>query len=103
MTQSEHEVGALEEAVQLPAELTIAQSGEFYQQFEALIEQGNDIVLDCAAVTRIDTAFIQLLYQVQRALAETSHRLQWVNASEAVSRSVELLGMSKQLNLAEAG
>lgn len=103
MTQTEHESGVQEGAVQLPAELTIAQSGEFYQKFAALIEQGEDITLDSGAVTRIDAAFIQLLFRVQRTLAETSHGLRWVNTSEAVSRSVALLGMSKQLNLAEAG
>ncbi|VAW80360.1 hypothetical protein MNBD_GAMMA15-1402 [hydrothermal vent metagenome] len=103
MTQSEHENGTHEDAVQLPAELTIAQSGEFYQKFETLIEQGKNITLDAGVVTRIDTAFIQLLFQVQRTLAETSHGLQWVNTSETIRRSVELLGMSEQLNLAEAG
>lgn len=98
MTQPEHEDGT----VAFPAELTIAQTAEFYPQFAQLIEKGGDIILDGAAVTRIDAAFIQLLYQVQRTLAETSHRLQWVNPSEAVSRSVELLGMSEHLVLTEA-
>ncbi len=102
MTQSEHEAGKREDAVQLPAELTIAQSGEFYQKFEELIEEGSDIILDGAAVTRIDTAFIQLLYQVQRTLADSSHCLQWVNPGKAIIRSVELLGMSEQLALTEA-
>ncbi len=102
MTQSEHEASTSDGAVEFPAELTIAQTAEFYPQFAHLIDKGGDIVLDSSAVTRIDTAFIQLLYQVQRTLAETSHCLQWVNPSEAVSRSVELLGMSEHLALTEA-
>ncbi len=100
MTQTEHEDS--DKVVQLPAELTIAQSGEFYLKFESLIEQGIDITLDGGAVTRIDAAFIQLLFQVQRTLEEAGHELKWVNPSDAVSRSVELLGMREQLNLAEA-
>jgi len=102
MTQPEHQDGACDETVQLPAEPTIAQAGEFYLQLGERIEKGTDIVLDGVAVTRIDTAFIQLLFQVQRTLAETSHRIQWVNPSEAIRHSVGLLGMSEQLELAEA-
>jgi anti-anti-sigma regulatory factor len=102
MTQTEHEVDTAVEAIQLPEELTIAQSNEFHHRFKELIEKGTDIVLDGAAVTRIDTAFIQLLYQVQRTLAEAGNRLQWANTSEAICRSVELLGMSEHLALTEA-
>ena len=102
MTQPEHQDGACDETIHLPAELTIAQAGEFYLQLGERIEKGRDIVLDGVAVTRIDTAFIQLLFQVQRTLAETSHCIQWVNPSEAIRHSVGLLGMSEQLELAEA-
>lgn len=102
MTKLDKEASLQEEAIQLPGELTIARSGEFYQRFTELMEQGRDIALDASEVDRIDTAFIQLLYQVQRALAETSHRLKWINTSEALVRSVELLGMDEQLSLADA-
>ena len=102
MTQLDHEASPQDDAVRLPGELTIAQSGEFYQRFSELVEQGRDIVLDGSEINRIDAAFIQLLYQVQRALAETSHSLKWVNTSEALIRSVKLLGMDEQLTLADA-
>jgi anti-anti-sigma regulatory factor len=103
MTQLDQEASLQADAVRLPGELTIAQSGEFYQRFAELVEQGRDIVLDGSDVSRIDASFIQLLYQVQRALAETSHSLKWVNTSEAITRSVKLLGMDEQLALADAG
>ncbi|GEM_PF-1026283 len=102
MIQPENAADMKDDVMVLKAELTIAQTAEFYPQFAQRIDKGGDIVLDGKAVTRIDTAFIQLLYQVQRTLAQTSHRLQWVNPSEAVSRSVELLGMSEHLALTEA-
>ena len=102
MTQSEHGADASDSVIAFPAELTIAQTAEFYPQFAQRIDKGGDIILDGEAVTRIDTAFIQLLYQVQRTLGQSSHRLQWVNPSEAVARSVELLGMSEYLALTAA-
>lgn len=101
MTQPEHEAGSREAVVQLPEELTIAQSGEFYRRFTATLDRGGDITLDGAAVTRIDAAFIQLLYQVHRELSEARHSLQWLAVSPAIRRSVELLGMSEQLALPE--
>lgn len=103
MTGMEQESTLQGRTIQLPEELTIARSGEFYPQFAKLVEEGGDITLDGSAVTRIDTAFIQLLYQVQQALVETGHRLRWLKTSEAITRSVELLGMNEQLIPADAG
>ena len=85
--------------LQLPEELTIAQTAEFHQQFLSRVEQGGDITVDGAAVTRIDAAFIQLLYMVQHSLADAGCRLLWKASSPAIANSVELLGMSEQLGL----
>ncbi len=87
------------DVILLPEEATIARSAEFYARFSAGIGQGEEIVLDGGAVTRIDTAFIQLLYQLQVALAAAGHRLCWTAASEAIRHSVELLGMDDDLLL----
>jgi len=103
MTETEQQPTLQERTIELSEELTIARSGEFYPQFVKLVEEGGDITLNGSAVTRIDTAFIQLLYQVQQALAETGHRLRWLEPSEAITRSVKLLGMNEQLILADAG
>lgn len=85
--------------VVFPEELTIANAGEFYQQFMSRLEQGGDIAVDGGAVTRIDTAFIQLLYMVQHSLAETGSRMLWKTCSPAIVSSVELLGMREHLEL----
>lgn len=99
MTQLECDVDSRATVVQLPEELTIAESGEFYQRFSALVDLGEDISLDGAAVTRIDTAFIQLLYQFQHALTVAKHELHWRAVSPAIRHAVKLLGMSQQLAL----
>ena len=87
------------DVLELPEELTIARVTEFYRQFMSRVKQGGDIAVDGAAVTRIDAAFIQLLYLVQRSLADAGSRLLWKASSPAITSSVELLGMSDRLEL----
>ncbi|MFQ5645058.1 MAG: STAS domain-containing protein [Thiogranum sp.] len=99
MAESGQEPGPQGNVLRFPEELTIARCGEFHQKFVSRIEQGGDIALDGSAVTRIDTAFIQLLYLVQRTLAEAGCSLQWKASSPAISGSVRLLGMNRQLAL----
>jgi anti-anti-sigma regulatory factor len=99
MVDAGQDNGSHSEALLFPEELTIASAGEFYQQFISRLEQGGDIAVDGGAVTRIDTAFIQLLYMVQRSLAETGSRLLWKACSPAIVSSVELLGMQEHLEL----
>ena len=93
------EIRSQGDVIPLPEESTIARSAEFYARLSACIDQGADIVLNGGAVTRIDTAFIQLLYQVQGALAAAGRRLHWTAASAAIRRSAELLGMHEELAL----
>lgn len=99
MTEAGQNNDSQRDVLQFPEELTIARTAEFYQQFMSRIEQGGDIAVDGAAVTRIDAAFIQLLYLVQRSLEDAGSRLLWKASSPAIVSSVKLLGMSEQLEL----
>lgn len=101
MPESGKDAGPRKDALQLQEELTIADCDDYYQQLVSRIEQGGDIILDGSAVTRIDTAFIQLLYLVQRTLMETDSSLQWQAISPAIDNSVRLLGLSEQLALVD--
>lgn len=99
MTEQGQENPAQEDSFLFPEELTIAQSGDYFRLFAARMESGGDIEIDASAVTRIDAAFIQLLFAVQRTLADAGCSLQWAAVSPAVHQSVELLGMRTHLAL----
>ncbi|HHJ13775.1 MAG TPA: STAS domain-containing protein [Gammaproteobacteria bacterium] len=81
----------------LPAEANISICSEYLQRFHTAFEAGGDIRLDAGAVDRIDAAFLQLLYNVQRALADTGRHLEWTAQSTAVDRAARLLGMRDRL------
>ncbi len=84
-------------AVVLPEEFTIAVSTEYLWLLMDRVERGEDILLDGGSVTRIDTAAIQLLFVVQRALAEQGLGLQWQEASQVVKVCVALLGLDRDV------
>lgn len=99
MSESEQPSEASGQRVALQDELTIACSAEYYQQFLACLERGGDINIDASAVSRVDAAFVQLLYLVQRELAEGGRTLRWEAVSPAFTESVGLLGLSEPLAL----
>lgn len=98
MAHTETEVAA-RSPVQLSGDITIAVSGELYQEFSTRVQDDGDIAVDAGEVTRVDAAVIQLLYQVQRQLETSGNRLEWLAASGNFVRAVALLGMAHHLHL----
>ena len=83
----------------LPEQLTIALAGDFKQQLASRVQRGGDITVDASQVTRIDTAFIQLLFSIQCALSAHGGQLRWDAISPEFGRSVELVGLRAALAL----
>lgn len=90
------------DTLNLPDELTIAEVGDYHQRLLAMLAEDAGVALDAGAVTRVDTAWLQLLVVIQRALLEAGGGIQWAAVSEAFSESAVLLGLSEQLGLPEA-
>jgi len=97
MADAEQGADAHESVIVLPEELTIAQSGEYYQLLMNRIEEGGDVELDADPVSRIDASCIQLFFAVQQALAANGYTLRWNAMSHSCREAVALLGMTEQL------
>jgi len=97
MADAEQGADAQESVIVLPEQLTIAQSGEYYQLLMNRIEEGGDVELDAGSVSRIDASCVQLFFAVQQALAASGHTLRWNAISQCCRESVALLGMTEQL------
>ncbi len=85
--------------IELPEEFCIAEAFEYFRLLLDRIDRGGDVSLDAASVARIDTAGIQALLVVQRALSEAGNRLRWHGVTPQLKESVALLGMTECLAL----
>lgn len=101
MTEDSRENPVQDDTFMFPEQLTIAEAGDYHRLFSSRLQQGGDISVDASRVARIDAAFIQLLFSVQRTLADAGCSLRWTAISPAVCQSVDLLGMRTQLALAD--
>lgn len=88
------ERGETTAASALPAALTIREVGELGELLQARLTNDVPIRMDLSVVENIDTAGIQLLMAFQRTADATGLACEWANPSVAVSRIVDLLGVT---------
>lgn len=86
-------------AMCLPSEMTIQTVAEQLQRMTALLENGEKIVLDAGAVSRVDTASLQLIYVVQKTLTDSGRSIRWQAVSSAFRDSAALTGLTEALAL----
>jgi len=88
--------------LELPAEFSIADVGQWKA---AATEKLNtaELVLDGSAVSRIDTAGIQLLVSLFLQCHRNETDVKWRSASDAIVRTAVALGVSEQLQLDQLG
>lgn len=87
--------------VVLPADCRIAELPALQAQLrDALAAPAGE--LDGAAVSRVDTAALQLLAAFRRELAAQGRTLRWLGVSDALREAAGLLGLAQTLDLPAA-
>lgn len=85
--------------VSLPENLTIMSVDVLHEQLEALLVDSHDVSFDAAAVSRVDTAGLQLLFAFIRSMEKNGASCSWKSASELLIDASEQLGLKSHLKL----
>jgi anti-anti-sigma factor len=93
---------ALQPGLAIAGELTIYRAAELCAQLREAVAPAGDLVLDLAEVTECDTAGVQLLLAVARALEERGSRLLLAGTSAPVRDALKTLGLKSRFARAEA-
>ena len=85
--------------LQLPENLTIAHVNNLHEQMESLINQQDHdaISVQADAVSRIDTAGVQLLFAFSKSAKEHSISLTWKSPSETLVGAAKTLGLDTSI------
>ncbi|MEL0647519.1 STAS domain-containing protein [Pseudoalteromonas agarivorans] len=89
--------------LKLPSELAITQVETLHQDLLQELNSNDDICIDVSDVRSADTASIQLLCSLQKHLQTIHHKIIWVGSSEALTHTVNQLGLSHYLILESKG
>ena len=92
---------AVAAVVQLPADCRLGAQLALKAQLEELLQAG-EIVIDVAALERVDTAALQLLVLFRRELEPHGGTLAWRGTNEVLVEAAGLLGLEQLLNLPTA-
>jgi anti-anti-sigma factor len=80
--------------VRIDGEISIYRAAELKQVLLTSLEQTQELELDLAAVTELDTAGVQILMLVKRQALATQRKLHLVAHSPAVLEVFELLNLA---------
>ncbi|TVZ38589.1 ABC-type transporter Mla MlaB component [Alteromonadaceae bacterium 2753L.S.0a.02] len=85
----------------LPENMTIANIHGLHEEFEALVDKQDcdQVNLHGQAVTRADTAGLQLLVAFIQATRERQINVTWDHPSEKLCTAAELLGLSQAIGI----
>jgi len=86
-------------AMCLPSEMTIQTVAGQLQRMTIMLEDSKDIVLDAGSVSRVDTASLQLIFVIQKILADSGRSIHWQAVSSAFRDSAALTGLTEALAL----
>ena len=85
--------------LKLPTELIINHVEELHGQIYALMDSGEDVVLDISEVGKADTACLQLFCVVQKSLIGIGHQIAWQGTSEPLTTTAKCIGVNEFLKL----
>jgi anti-anti-sigma regulatory factor len=83
--------------IDLGARLSIAHAAELHRTLTAGLASGGPLVIDGGDVEEVDTAILQLLAGLWRAVVERSIDCKWDGASDELRRLAKLVGMAEML------
>ncbi len=75
----------------IEGEMTIYQAAEQHSQIQAALQAGDQLEINLAGVTELDTAGVQVLMMAKKTAQRDGRRLQLVAHSAAVQDVFELL------------
>lgn len=79
--------------VQFDARLTIAEAPDYYLRLLSMLLEARVLNIDMRAVTRIDTAGLQLLCCFVQEAARLQVTLNWQPLPESVQQALDLAGL----------
>lgn len=79
--------------------LDISRVSEFYAELKMVLDENQPVDLDCSKIERVDTAGLQLLTVFSQKLKSNSLDLSWIEPSDVLKRSAQLLGLTEELGL----
>jgi ABC-type transporter Mla MlaB component len=89
--------------VTLPAECLLASAAALQKSLVALLGEPQSVRLDTSAVTRIDTASLQLLAAFARDRRASERPVEWRGLTEPFNVAARLLNLEALLGLPPAG
>ncbi|MGD9842955.1 MAG: lipid asymmetry maintenance protein MlaB [Steroidobacteraceae bacterium] len=84
--------------IKLPTQCQLRDTVEFKQQLMACLDS-NSVEIDVAAVTRVDTAFMQLLTVFVRSYTHDNRSIKWLNINAVFAEATMLLGLQSALKV----
>ena len=85
--------------LKLEAQCTLRESIAFKVSLLEQLELGRDVILDASAVSKIDTAGLQLLVAFVRQLRSSGRTLQWDGATPELQRAATQLDLLDLIGL----
>ena len=79
--------------------LDITEAASLYERLQKALTRSANIELKADAVTKADTAGLQLFVALAREVADTGGGLTWKKPSQALLETAALLGLDRQLGL----
>jgi len=83
----------------LPEALVLQTAAAVYPDFEQALDREGDLRIDAGAVTRVDTAGMQLLLALAHSARQRGRKLEIQNAGELIVGKAKILGFSADLGL----
>lgn len=85
--------------VALAADVVIGGAVELHARLGEALARSEPVVLDAAAVTRLDTSGVQLLQAFVQARNEGGGKWCWENVGDALRQAASQLGLEQMLEL----
>jgi ABC-type transporter Mla MlaB component len=88
--------------IELDSAITIRDVSELLEQLNNISPDKNELVFEASKVERVDTAALQLLSGFYLFAIDAGKKVIWNRPSEALCKAVELLGLTKVINMQSA-
>jgi ABC-type transporter Mla MlaB component len=82
-------------SVQLPSHLTIRHIEQVYHQFEDALKGTGNLRIDASAVSKVDTAGIQLLIGLKIEMDSQHSAIEWISVTDELRHVAQFMGMQQ--------
>lgn len=85
--------------INLPERFDIASVEDVHQQMEDALTQGKAVVIEGSAVTRLDTAALQLLVAFHAEAGNTHMEVSWAEPSSTIHQVFDFMQLGEHVGL----